>query len=197
MFELFAQGDRSLARSEGGLGLGLTLARSLAEIHGGSLSGTSEGPGKGTEFVVRLPAAETPGRGACAGRGEMPGVSGKRSRVLIVDDNVDMACSIARLLELLGHSVQIAHDGPTAIEAVRAFRPEVLLLDIGLPTMDGYEVARRLRAEDCGKEARIIAITGYGQEEDRRRSRDAGFDHHLIKPVDFSSLVTLLASDTV
>ncbi len=197
MFELFAQGDRSLARSGGGLGLGLTLARSLAEIHGGSLSATSEGPGKGTEFVVRLPAAETPEGRASAGKGEIHGASGKPARVLVVDDNVDTARSIARLLRLLGHNVEIAHDGPTAIEAARAFRPEVLLLDIGLPAMDGYEVARRLRAEDCGKEARIIAITGYGQEEDRMRSRDAGFDHHLIKPVDFSSLVTLLAGTAV
>jgi len=197
MFELFAQGDRSLARSEGGLGLGLTLARSLTEIHGGNLSATSEGPGKGTEFVVRLPAAETPKGSDNAVKDAIDVASVRPARVLVVDDNVDTARSIARLLNLLGHNVEIAHDGPTAIEAARAFRPDVFLLDIGLPTMDGYEVARLLRAEDCGKDARIIAITGYGQEEDRKRSLAAGFDHHLIKPVDFGSLVTLLTGTAV
>jgi CheY-like chemotaxis protein len=174
----------------------LTLARSLAEIHGGSLTATSDGPGQGSEFVIRLPATVAP-EGASAGTFETHAGSATHSRVLVVDDNVDTARSIARLLNLLGHSVEIAHDGPAAIETARAFRPDVLLLDIGLPTMDGYEVARRLRAEDCGKHARIIAITGYGQDEDRRRSGEAGFDHHLIKPVDFRSLVTLLADPVV
>jgi CheY-like chemotaxis protein/nitrogen-specific signal transduction histidine kinase len=191
MFELFAQGDRSLARSEGGLGIGLTLARSLAEMHGGSVSGHSEGPDRGSEFTVRLPAAERPV--ARAGRAEPAGARQAGSRVLVVDDNVDLARGLARLLKLLGHEVQIAHDGPAAIETARAFRPEVVLLDIGLPRMDGYQVARRLRAEECGKNARIIAISGYGLEEDRKRSHEAGFDNHLVKPIDFNSLMSLFA----
>jgi CheY-like chemotaxis protein len=115
-------------------------------------------------------------------------------RVLIVDDNVDLANGLARLLGLLGHSVHVAHDGSEAIEAARLFVPQVVLLDIGLPTMDGYQVARELRMQEFGKAARIIAITGYGQEEDRRRSYEAGFDHHLVKPIDFNSLTTLFTA---
>jgi PAS domain S-box-containing protein len=191
MFELFAQGDRSLARLEGGLGIGLTLARSLTEMHGGSLSAKSDGPGTGTEFTVRLPASNSPGVGA--DQEVLPGPRGIGTRVMVVDDNVELALGLARLLKLLGHDVRMAHDGPTALEAARAFQPEVVLLDIGLPGLDGYQVAAQLRKEGCGSTTRIIAITGYGHEEDRRRSREAGFDHHLVKPIDFKSLVTLLA----
>jgi PAS domain S-box-containing protein len=191
MFELFAQGDQSLARSGGGLGIGLTLARSLAEMHGGSVSASSAGPGMGSEFTVRLPAAEKPQ--AKTGQAGPTGPRGAGSRVLVVDDNVDLARGIARLLKLLGHNVQVVHDGRTAIEAARTFRPEVVLLDIGLPTMDGYQVARQLRREEFGKNARIIAITGYGHDEDRKRSHEAGFDTYLVKPIDFNSLMTLFA----
>jgi PAS domain S-box-containing protein len=191
MFELFAQGDRSLARPEGGLGIGLTLARSLTEMHGGSLSAKSDGPGKGTEFTVRLPASSSPGAAPETEGQRRP--HGNGSRVMVVDDNVELAVGLARLLKLLGHDVQMAHDGPTALDAARSFRPEVVLLDIGLPGLDGYQVAEQLRREGCGRNARIIAITGYGHEEDRRRSREAGFDHHLVKPIDFKSLVTVLA----
>ena len=191
MFELFAQGDRSLARTEGGLGIGLTLVRSLAERHGGSVSATSAGPGKGSEFLVKLPAARRPE--AEAGQAGPPGPHAPASRILVVDDNVDLAQGIARLLRRVGHDVRIAHDGAAAIEAARAFRPEVVLLDIGLPMIDGYQVARQLRGEHCSKDTRIIAISGYGHEEDRRRSSEVGFDHHLVKPIDFHSLMTLLA----
>jgi CheY-like chemotaxis protein len=197
MFDLFAQGERSVARSEGGLGIGLTLVRKLAEMHGGSASARSEGPGKGSVFIVRLPAAaewvdHAPPR---AGSEAEPDAVGRHAgaRVLIVDDNTDAARGMARLLTLLGHDVMTAADGPSGIEAARDFRPDIVLLDIGLPGMSGYEVATRLRQEEHGKAARIIAVSGYGQEEDRRRSREAGFDHHLVKPVDHDALVTLLA----
>jgi len=193
MFELFAQGDRSLARSEGGLGIGLTLVRSLAEMHGGSVTATSEGPGKGSEFIVRLPAV-------AARAEEMPRLPAKtpqaiahRARILVVDDNVDMVRGLVRLLELLGHDVQTAYDGPTAVEAARVHRPEFVLLDLGLPGMDGYQVATRLRQEQGSQDAVIIAVTGYGQEDDRCRSREAGFDHHLVKPIDHNVLVTLIS----
>jgi PAS domain S-box-containing protein len=193
MFELFAQGDRSLARSEGGLGIGLTLVRSLAEMHGGSVTATSEGPGKGSEFIVRLPAVAT-----CAE--VIPRLPAKtsqaiahRARILVVDDNVDMVRALVRLLELLGHDVQTAYDGPTAIETARVHRPEFVLLDLGLPGMDGYQVATRLRQEQGSQDAVIIAVTGYGQEDDRGRSREAGFDHHLVKPIDHNVLVTLIS----
>ncbi len=192
MFELFAQGDRSLARSEGGLGIGLTLVRSLAEMHGGSATATSEGPGKGSEFLVRLPAV-------AARAEEIPGLPAKtpqaiahRARILIVDDNVDMVRGLVKLLELLGHDVQTAYDGPTAIETARVHRPEFVLLDLGLPGMDGYQVATRLRQEQ-GSQDVIIAVTGYGREDDRCRSREAGFDHHLVKPIDHTVLVALIS----
>jgi PAS domain S-box-containing protein len=191
MFELFAQGDRSLARQEGGLGIGLTLARSLAEMHGGSLSAASEGPGKGSEFTLRLPGAAKPSGRVTRQPPLEP--SGTGSRVMVVDDNVELAQGLARLLKLLGHDVKIAHDGPSALESARGFQPEIVLLDIGLPGLDGYQVAMQLRREGYGRSARLIAITGYGHDEDRARSREAGFDYHLVKPIEFRSLVTLLS----
>ncbi|HEY0790737.1 MAG TPA: PAS domain-containing protein [Chthoniobacterales bacterium] len=193
MFELFAQGDRSLARSEGGLGIGLTLVRSLTEMHGGSVSAMSEGLGNGSEFIVRLPAApaestlyrsslSSPAKATAA----LPSVP---RRILVVDDNVDSAHGTARLLRRRGHEVQMAHDGPSALGMARAFLPEFVLLDIGLPGMDGYQVASRLRSEHGLDKVVIIAVTGYGQDEDQRRSRAAGFDHHLVKPIDHDALL--------
>jgi signal transduction histidine kinase len=190
VFDLFVQSDRTLDRSEGGLGVGLTIVKRLVELHGGSVSASSAGPGRGSEFVVRLPAAE--------GRPAAPSVPGARSadrpagRVLIVEDNRDLARGLARRLRLLGWEVEVAHDGPGGIEAARAFRPGVILLDIGLPGLDGYEVARTLRREGFGA-ARIIAISGYGQEEDRLRSQESGMDHHLVKPVDVEAIAELIA----
>jgi PAS domain S-box-containing protein len=195
IFDPFMQGDQSLDRSQGGLGIGLTLARSLVEMHGGTLTAFSDGPGRGSELVVCLPArGETPeGTGAGDRDGEReagrPGL-----RVLVVDDNRDSAESIALLAEIWGHEVLTAHDGPSALETAAAHRPDVVLLDIGLPGMDGYEVARRLREGRGEGEMVLIAMTGYGMEEDRRRSREAGFDHHLVKPVDPEALRSLLAS---
>ncbi len=192
MFELFAQGDRSLARSEGGLGIGLTLARSLAEMHGGSVTATSEGLGRGSEFVVRLPAVAARTEAIPPFPAQTPQSNSHRARILIVDDSVDMVRGLARLLELLGHDVQTAHDGPTAIATARVHRPEFVLLDLGLPGMDGYQVATLLRQEQGFQDAVIIAVSGHGEEDDRRRSRAAGFDHHLVKPVDHTVLVALL-----
>ncbi len=197
MFELFAQGERSIARSEGGLGIGLTVVQRLAEMHGGTVTATSEGPGKGSEFTVRLPAlargAELPLSNGSERLEREDGASIKGCRVLVVDDNVDTANVIARLLKRAGHAAHLAYSGTEAIEVARTISPEVVLLDIGLPGADGYEVCRQLRAEPCCKGAKIIAISGYSQEEDRRRSKAAGFDHHLVKPVELQDLKALLA----
>ena len=195
VFDLFRQADRSLDRSQGGLGVGLTLVRSLLEMHGGSVQAFSEGPGRGSEFVVRLPAlAESAPASEFALAEQRVERPANRHRVLVVDDNVDSAESIALLLELSGHQVRMAHDGPTALEAAAGFGPQVIVLDIGLPGMDGYEVAKRLRAGGQTRDVMLIALTGYGQIEDRRRSHAAGFDHHMVKPVDTEMLQALIDS---
>jgi signal transduction histidine kinase/integral membrane sensor domain MASE1 len=194
VFELFAQADRLPERVPEGLGIGLTLVRSLAQLHGGTVTVASDGPGRGSEFVVRLPclpprtAREPPPAKAPAAA---PRVAGRR--VLVVDDNLDSAESLAILLQMQGHDVRMAYDGPSALVAAREHRPELVLLDIGLPAgMDGYELAQRLRPEAGLERAVIVAVTGYGQEEDRRRTADAGFDGHLVKPVDIQQLSRLL-----
>jgi PAS domain S-box-containing protein len=196
LFRMFVQLGEHKEHARGGLGIGLGLVRTLVELHGGTITALSEGPGKGSEFVVRLPSPPGTPAGPAApearDRGAEPGLS--RRRILVVDDNVDGAVSLARLLELLhGHEVQVAHDGPSALEVADRFRPEVVLLDIGLPGMDGHEVARRLRARPEFGRTPLVALTGWGQESDRRRSREAGFDHHLVKPVDLDALSGLLA----
>jgi PAS domain S-box-containing protein len=193
MFELFAQGDRSLARSEGGLGIGLTVVKKLVEMHGGSITAKSEGVGKGSEFTIRLPGARRPTvpKVTVFDAGES---ASKKSRILVVDDNVDTARGMARLLKLIGHDVATANDGLEALEVARLQEPEFILLDIGLPGMDGYEVVSRLRREECCKDAVIVAVSGYGQDEDRRRSKQAGFDYHLIKPLDHDALLSLLST---
>lgn len=191
MFELFAQGDRTIARSEGGLGVGLTIAKRIAELHDGSVTAFSEGLGKGSEFTLTLPASWQP-KPVPADTPIAAQAQNRRSRILIVDDNVDLATGLDRLLTPLGHEIHIAYDGPDAINEALAIRPEFILLDIGLPSMDGYEVARRLRAAGL-QAAVIIAVTGYGQEEDRGLSREAGFNFHLVKPIDFNALVSLIA----
>jgi PAS domain S-box-containing protein len=195
VFDLFRQADRSLDRSQGGLGVGLTLVRRLLELHGGSVRAYSEGPGRGSEFVVRLPAFAEPEMAS----DDAPTVERDLEetacyRILVVDDNRDSAESVALLLELNGHQVRMAHDGPEALATAQHFRPQVVVLDIGLPEMDGYEVARRLRGEAQMQDVMLIALTGYGQNEDRQRAIAAGFNHHLIKPVDLDSLQALIAS---
>lgn len=194
VFDLFAQADGTYSRAQGGLGIGLTLVRSLVELHGGSVEARSEGPGRGSEFVVRLPlmsgAPALPDRHARDASTDSLADLG----VLVVDDNRDSAQSLCMLLQHLGADVHIADGGVAALEALRTHHPEVVLLDIGMPEMDGYEVARRARQRPEGRDALLVALTGWGQEEDRRRSREAGFDHHLVKPLDLAALQELLGS---
>lgn len=204
MFEIFTQAERSLARSEGGLGLGLAIVKMLTEMHGGRVSAWSAGLGEGSTFSIHLPAAPAPvagermepskpERGAAVSVAAPPQPpSCKEQRVLVVDDNADAAEALGRLLRRTGCQLAIALDGPSALDRAHEFHPTAILLDIGLPGMDGYEVARRLRAEEHEEHALLVAITGYGQEEDLRRSREAGFDRHLVKPVDFGQIRQLL-----
>jgi CheY-like chemotaxis protein/two-component sensor histidine kinase len=196
VFDLFAQADRALHRAQGGLGIGLTLVKNIVEMHGGRAEAFSGGPGQGSEIVLHLPLAGAPCPAGLPDSGEAsPGSAAPSSRrILVVDDNVDSAESLAMLLEINGHEVRTAHDGADAVEIAGAFRPRIALLDIGLPTLDGYEVARRLRQQPEMRNAVLIALTGYGQSEDRRKSMEAGFDHHLTKPVDFEVLKALLQS---
>jgi signal transduction histidine kinase/CheY-like chemotaxis protein len=189
-FELFVQGDAALDRGQGGLGIGLTLVRRLAELHGGSATAASDGPGRGSTFTVRLPAINPPAvtRPARQDRASMP----KRD-VLIVEDNADAAETLRAVLELAGHRVRIARDGVAGLEAIRTEPPEIALVDIGLPRMDGYELVRRLRGAMDGERPLLIAVTGYGLPEDRERALAAGFDDHITKPVDIDVLASLLA----
>jgi signal transduction histidine kinase/ActR/RegA family two-component response regulator len=192
VFELFTQIDRTLDRSQGGLGIGLTVVRSLVEMHGGTVVADSDGIGCGSTFSIRLPILQD---SLPAIRATTPGadLSANSLRVLVVDDNVDAGESLGELLRLLGHEVQVTANGPLALELFDDFKPEVALLDIGLPGMNGYDLARQLRARQSSDSLLLIAVTGYGQEEDRRKSRMAGFDHHLTKPAEFSVLQVLLA----
>ena len=189
-FDLFAQGKRSNDRSQGGLGLGLALVRNLVELHGGSVGCASPGPGRGSTFTVRLPLAAAP---QPQGQGAGTPARGERLKLMVVDDNVDAAETLAMLLEAAGHEVVVEHDSRRAIERARLAPPDACLLDIGLPEIDGNELARRLRAQAETADCVLIAVSGYGQEQDRRRAMEAGFSHHLVKPVDFEQLAELLA----
>ena len=193
LFSLFSQGERSPASQHGGLGVGLSLARTLVEMHGGTVSAWSEGLGRGSEFTVRLPALAPVSSSQVADDVSAQASSAARRRILVVDDSRDAAETLALLLELDGHDVLIAHDGPKALELAKMERPAVMLLDIGLPGMDGYEVCRRARAEGLA-DTTIIAMTWYGQERDRQRSSEAGFDGHTVKPVELSELSRILAA---
>jgi CheY-like chemotaxis protein len=191
MFELFVQGNRSLDRKEGGLGIGLTLVKRLAEMHGGTVAGASPGLNQGSQFTVRLPVVED----AQLRQSEESRKSsaGGPFRVLVVDDNPDGAQSLALLLQNMGHQVEIAGDGVEALARAPIFAPDLVLLDIGLPRMDGYEVARVMRSLPTLAKATIVACTGYGQEDDRRKVREAGFDQHLVKPVRIEDLRAIFA----
>ncbi|HEX5761384.1 MAG TPA: ATP-binding protein [Thermoanaerobaculia bacterium] len=196
LFQPFVQAEPASGRADGGLGLGLALARSLVELHGGTIAAASEGPGLGSEFVVALPAAEASGEPEPAPPPQttVAGRTVRGLRILVVDDNHDAAESLGVLLRIWGHDPSLVYDGPAALEEVRRTKPEVVLLDIGLPEMDGYEVARRLRRLKEGSDLLLVAVTGYGQREDRRLSQEAGFDDHLVKPVEPTFLRHLLAS---
>ena len=192
LFTMFGQIDTTLERSRGGLGIGLTLVKTLVEMHGGRVEVQSEGPGRGTEFTIRLPISTRVPQATAPAPPEPVRAAGRR--VLIVDDSEDGAESLAMLLEFGGHETYKAHDGIAALEAAERLRPDAVLLDIGLPRMNGYEVGRRIRQTPWGKQLTLVALTGWGQDEDRDRSRDAGFDAHMVKPVDLDALLKLLAS---
>jgi two-component system CheB/CheR fusion protein len=199
VFDLFSRADHSLARPHGGLGVGLTIVRRVVELHGGRVEARSAGLGHGSEFVVRLPSADPPDPTATRIARESHAPAERESvarRILIVDDSWDGADTLARLLRADGHDVRTAADGRSALEAAEAFQPEVVLLDIGLPGMSGFEVAEHLRRRPGTSSTVLIALTGYGQERDRDRARQAGFDRHLTKPVDHPALLRLLRSAT-
>lgn len=195
IFEMFSQGKGMLERSQEGLGIGLSLVKGLLELHGGSVEAHSEGPGKGSEFIVRLPAMVTRPvqKRAGSGGGAKPGTATKL-RFLVVDDVRDNADTLAMLLKVMGHEVHTAYDGEEAIVAAEKLEPDVILLDIGMPNLNGYDTCRRIREQSWGKELLLIAVTGWGQESDRKRIEDAGFNHHMVKPVEVASLMKLLAS---
>jgi len=193
LFEMFTQGDSVTDRTQGGMGIGLSLARGLVEMHGGQISAHSAGPGLGSEFVVRLPLAESAAATAMA-KAAATGAAAPPPpcRVLVADDLRDSADSLGLLIELMGHTVEIAYDGEAALSAAERFRPDIVLLDLGMPKLDGFEVSRRIRAAPWSESMRLVAQSGWGQEEDRRRTAEAGFDHHLVKPIDPTALEALM-----
>jgi CheY-like chemotaxis protein len=198
VWHIFQQADRSLDRSQGGLGIGLSIVRMLIELHGGTVEARSRGLGHGSTFIVWLPIAEDdaarapdePARPAPPAPSHDPS---RQLRVLVVDDNVDAATTLGDLVRSQGHEVRVVHDGVSALTAAEAQHPDVVFLDIGLPGMDGYAVARAIRADAANEGMCLIALTGWGQEGDRERTRGSGFDHHLTKPVDLGALRRLLA----
>jgi CheY-like chemotaxis protein len=195
VFELFTQVDRTLGRSQGGLGIGLALVKSLVEMHGGSVEARSEGIGKGSEFLVRLPpSSATMDSGEGPDQAQVAGQTLNRLRIAVVDDNRDAADSLAMLLRMRGADVRTNYDGGTALRTLETFPADVVLLDLGMPGIDGFQVAARLRAAPQTVRTKLIALTGWGQEEDQRRVQAAGFDAHLVKPVDPLTLIALLES---
>jgi len=193
VFELFAQGDSALDRAQGGLGIGLTLARHLTELHGGSIHCWSAGRGRGARFTVELPASIATDKPAPVAD-ILPMRCRRGARVLVVDDSVASTESLKIFLEMHGHQVQCTHDGVSALALAKKFAPQVAVLDIGLPGMNGYEVAKAIRADPVLGDCLLIALSGYGQDDDRLKSKSAGIDHHFIKPADLASLVDLIAT---
>jgi two-component system CheB/CheR fusion protein len=197
IFDLFVQADKSLARSEGGLGIGLTLVRRLVELHGGQVHAFSEGLGKGSCFTVRIPALPDSTKLVASEPDQalVPTAHGNR-RILVVDDNVDAAESLALLLQLEGFTTEVAFDGPGALQVAGAFIPDIIFLDIGLPGLDGYKVAAHIRSMKELRQPLLIALSGYGQASDKEKSEAAGFDHHLVKPADIDLIRTLIHADS-
>jgi PAS domain S-box-containing protein len=191
IFELFTQADRTLERSEGGLGIGLALVERLVVMHGGHVRASST-PGQGSEFIVQLPLAQAPTKESSPQSSQAEDAMAPRLRILIVDDNADAAKTLAVLLKANGHDAQTVFDGPSAIEAAREYRPHLILLDIGLPGMNGFEVAKKVRTDEDLQEVVLVALTGYGQESDKQLSQEAGFNHHLVKPADFNKIKQIL-----
>ena len=194
MFTMFAQVNSAIDRAEGGLGIGLALVKGLVGLHGGSVSARSGGTGHGSEFAIHLSRALIVANAAPSADPSDPNVAGSRTvRVLVADDNRDAADSLAAILSMSGNEVLVAHSGEDALRLALIEQPQAIILDIGMPGMNGYEVARRIRAQDWGDRALLIAVTGWGQAEDKQRSRHAGFDHHLTKPIDVAKMEKLLA----
>jgi CheY-like chemotaxis protein len=194
IFDLFTQAERGADRAQGGPGIGLTLVRKLVELHGGTVRASSAGPGTGAEFRVELPIVHAPTKAAEEPVGDNVVRATAARKILVVDDNVDSADSTAVVLELDGCQVRVAYDGHAALNLAPVFQPDVILLDIGLPSLDGYQVAKQLRAAPKTRHCILVAVTGYGQPEDRRRALEAGFDHHLVKPIDLEALGRLIGS---
>ena len=194
IFDLFIQGDASSDRSQGGLGLGLALARRLTEMHGGEITAHSDGPGRGSAFVVRLPLSKA---AADVERPSTLAAPRVRSRALIIDDNRDAAVTMSMFVEELGGSATTAHDGVSGLAALESVHPDIVFMDIGMPGIDGYEVCRRIRQMPSQRHVVLVAVTGWGQAQDKRRAIDAGFDAHLTKPVDPDAVAQLLAGAAV
>jgi CheY-like chemotaxis protein len=187
IFTMFGRADPASERTEGGLGIGLTLAQQLANMHGGDIQAVSRGPNQGSTFIVRLPLASA----RVAAPACRQAAKAASLRILVADDNTDAAVSLSMLLEAYGHDVQVAHDGARAVEIAARFEPQLALLDIGMPKLDGYQAAAQIRALPVGDTMRLVAVTGWGQHEDRRKSLAAGFDEHITKPVDIQTLQRL------
>lgn len=200
VFEMFSQVDTALERSRGGLGIGLSLTQRLIEMHGGSVTAHSRGLGHGSEFLVRLPLASLsvdelpPAAPESHPADRSPVASGTQLRILVADDNKDAADTLAMLLQIMGHRVRQVRDGEAAVRAVADFNPQVVLLDIGMPKLNGYEACRRIRTQPGAEAMTLVAVTGWGQADDRRKSQEAGFDQHLVKPVDPAVLVNLIGT---
>jgi CheY-like chemotaxis protein len=193
IFDMFSQVDRSIERSTGGLGIGLALVKGLVEMHGGTVTATSGGQGKGSTFAVKLPVLESTTAPLAGVPSDIaPPYAGPRRRILVVDDNRDSAESMATMLTLMGNEVRTAHDGIEAIEAAKEFRPKAILMDLGMPILNGYGATQRIREQPWGRDVTIIAMTGWGQEADRTQSSEVGCDGHLVKPVNLSDLENLL-----
>jgi CheY-like chemotaxis protein len=192
VFDLFMQVDPNAGSALGGLGVGLALVRRIVELHGGSVQAVSDGLGKGSEFIVRLPLTQRPAADPPAREEQSIDPAPRPMRVLVIDDNVDAANSLCLLLQSMGHTVRAVYEGPSGIAMAQEFTPEVVMLDIGMPVMSGYDVARALRASSSRYV--IVAVTGWGHEAAKRQSREAGFDHHLVKPVNEEQLAEVLAS---
>ena len=195
VFEMFTQVDRTLEKTTGGLGIGLSLVKGLLDMHGGTIQAKSDGEGMGSEFVVRLPVVMDVIDASDRPNGQTSEVMpSARRRILVVDDNADSADSLGLLLEMSGHEVRTANDGKAGIAVAAQFRPDVVLMDIGMPQLDGYEAARHIRQQPWGRGMVLVALTGWGQEDDRKESADAGFDHHLVKPVEMDALMKLMGT---
>jgi CheY-like chemotaxis protein len=188
---MFSQVDRSLKRAEGGLGIGLALVKGLTEAHGGRVDVQSNGPGSGSTFVVRLPVSKN--KATTQGNAHPEGTPGPKRKILVVDDNRDAAATLTMLLTVLGNAPRTAHDRLQALELAEAYRPDVIVLDIGLPKLNDYDTCRRIREQTSRKEMLVVAATGWNQEQDRNRSKQAGFDHHLVKPIDSAALNRILS----